>query len=61
MSPGIPFGTTVATPVTPEVPAWKVTSLLPAHASLLAGPVRLRAGHASAVCTPRPEGQVKDG
>ena len=59
MSLGIPFTTTCTIPVTPEVPVQKVAGLLPAHASLFPGPVLLRAGHATSVCTPRPEGHLK--
>ena len=46
----------------PEVPAQKVASLLPAHASLFLELVLLRAGHATSVGTPGPErGTPEDG
>ena len=57
-----PFKTTCPIPVVPEVPAQKVASLLPAHASLFLELVLLRAGHATSVGTPGPErGTPEDG
>lgn len=51
MGLNIPFETTCPIPVVPKVPAQKIASLLPAHASLFLELALLRAGH-TLVCAP---------
>lgn len=55
----IPFKATFSRPVTLELPAQMVASLLPAHADIFPGPVLLRARYATSTCTPRFEGRLK--